>query len=790
LSKLVGARHTLPQLIHLIEKGLVMPSPYFLNSFMNLTRIIPSASLILFFICFFPYASKTSDIANSLVPYLWEADSTFPSIGGKEKIIEYLDNLKKHSINQIGVQVEIYGNGTVTYKKSTLTHLPVAPRFLSDEWGKEDFLDFVIQEAGKREIGVFIKFHGSNNTTWDNHPDWRKVDFNGKEVLWSGKLKNFCVNSPYWREVFFPMVKEIALHYPKLKGFYLDTCQVMPVTANVCFCKYCRARFENETSKRIPEKLIDENSLLGPIIKLHAIKRVAWCNQFYEQFWNTIKAIRPNAFVLTNMGGGYHNYRDGFYSRHAAKYVTYITPEPVSTPRMYSKVYADKRREAGIANVNESVIAREFLNRGINTYGYNEFMIKTLRAECGDMKPVIPISRFWFTDGTMGPPEIEIGTIESGLTGGAKGYWFFGYIGNQLVTGGLTTTLWQDSTYISYLNNIRQGSRAALIAESQSANEIGILYDRDDDFWGGRYWENFAQVGGLYGLLQYQNKFGTDLIATSEPDAQYFGKSGYQLHIDILKRYRVIVVPKWDCVTLRDVKLLRRYVEQGGNLLLFGSLGRYDAFRNVPKGDSIYRKLGIKIAPDSNPAGELMIRKEHPIFTGLKMKESFTYSTSENMQTYQITATPDYEILAQEKNGDRYRNAILCKKMGKGTIFYFNSSDSKYFGPELSRIIANTIQWLMKNQLPLIAENFSETAIINLFKTPNKNLRYAHIFTVDPERNVTLKFRTDKEKAFKIAKVITYKNPKGEKIPVFYKNGYALVYLKEMTPYYAIVIIE
>lgn len=757
---------------------------------MKLKQIIFFAGFIFIFNSILPFSFSTVTLDRSLAPYLWEADSTFPSIGGKDKIIEYLNNLKEHSITQIGVQVEIYGNGTVTYKKNTLTHLPVDERFLEGDWKQDDFLDFVIQEAENRGMGVFIKFHGSNNAIWDQHPDWRKIDFTGKEVLWSGKLKNFCVNSPYWAKVFFPMVKEIALNYPKLKGFYLDTCQVLPISANACFCKYCRVRFEKETGEKIPEKLIDETSLLDPVVKLHSIKRIEWCNQFYEQFWNTIISIRPQAMVLTNMGGAYHNYRDGFYSRHAANYVTYLTPEPVSTPRMYSKVNADKRRNAGATEVNEIGIAREFLNRGINTYGYNEFMVKTLRAECGDMKPVIPISRFWFTGGTMGTPEIEIGTIESGLAGGAKGYWFFGYIGNQLVTGGLTTTLWQDSTYITYLQQIRKGHRADLIAQSRSANEIGILYDRDNDFWAARYWENFAQVGGFYGLLQYQNKLGTDLIATSEPNALYFGKSGYKLGIDILKKYRVIVVPKWDCVAIHDVRLLRLYVEQGGNLLLFGSLGKYDSFQNISKCKPIYHELSIAVATESNPAGDLVIRSEHPIFTGFKMKESFAYGTSEKIKSFQSAVMPDYAILAQEKIGDIYRNAILYKKMGKGTIVYFNSSDSKYFGPELSQIIVNTIRWITKNQLPLLVENLSETAIINLYSIPNKPIKYAHIFAIDPEKNVTLKFRITPKKVPKLAKIITFNSPNGEKVPISVENGYAVVHIKEIAPYYAMVTID
>ena len=146
-------------------------------------------------------------------PFLWEADTTFGGIADKAQVNQYLDNLKAHSINGIWIQVEFYGDGAVNYKKTTLSGLPTLEKFKTGQWADDDFLSYAISQARSRGMKVMIKFHGSNYPAWDKNPDWRKRNSKGEEVLWSGRLKNFCVNAPYWDKIFFPMLKEIAANY-------------------------------------------------------------------------------------------------------------------------------------------------------------------------------------------------------------------------------------------------------------------------------------------------------------------------------------------------------------------------------------------------------------------------------------------------------------------------------------------------------------------------------------------------------------------------------------------------
>ena len=120
---------------------------------------------------------------------IWEADSGLGSITDKAKINSYLDNLTSHSVNGVWVQVELYTAGTVNYKKTTLSKLPTDKKFTTGQWANDDFLSYMISQAKPRGMKVMVKLHGSNHAAWDKHPDWRKLDVNGKPVLWGAVRK-------------------------------------------------------------------------------------------------------------------------------------------------------------------------------------------------------------------------------------------------------------------------------------------------------------------------------------------------------------------------------------------------------------------------------------------------------------------------------------------------------------------------------------------------------------------------------------------------------------------------
>lgn len=678
-------------------------------------------------------------------PFLWEADTVLGAIADKAQINEYLDNLKGHSMNGVWIQVEFYTQGAVNYKKTTLSGLPTLEKFTTGQWADDDFLDYVNAQAKSRGMKVMIKFHGSNHPAWDKNPDWRKRNSKGEEVLWGGRLKNFCVNSPYWDKIFFPMLKEIAENYD-VDGFYLDTCQVAYEVEDSCFCRHCKARFEGETGKQLPLKPIAKENWSDPTVKLHAIKRVEWLNKFYEKYAQTIEQAKPGAISLLNVSGGYNSYADALLTRHAGRYVTHMTPEPVNTPRMWAVVSNRRRQKAGQQPADERELAKEELVPGMSRYGYHEFMVKTMLADSGG-KPVLPISRFWFTDGeTMGPLELEMWQIESAIGAGAKGYCFFGYLASALAKGEAQKSTWADPRFVEYLKDLTSGPRAKWIADMQPDARIAILYDRDADFWTGDYWKRLQSVGGLFALLQYWKKTPVSLIATSEPNQPGFADSGYKLDLSVLQKYDLVIAPGLDYVGKEDLQTLRDYLDKGGRLIIMGCVGGHGKFLGESLADDAYNILGITTVCEAEPSGFLLQAATHPIFTvpgGFTgpMGSSRISKDKNDALTYKPKFDDDWQVLAYEVNDNGKRPAILLKDTPTNAIAYVNSDMVGGFTTDMSTILANMVVVVPGRGVPILPARFSHTSSVNTFKSADGLARYLHIFTPEGESGASIRMR-------------------------------------------------
>ena len=684
---------------------------------------------------------------------IWEADSGLGSITDKAKLNSYLDNLTAHGVNGVWVQVEQYTAGTVNYKKTTLSNLPTDKKFTTGQWANDDFLSYMISQAKTRGMKVMIKLHGSNHAAWDKHPDWRKLDVNGKPVLWGGWMKNFCVNAPYWDQMFFPMVKEIARNYD-VDGIYFDTCQVAFEQPDCCFCPACKARFQKETGGKLPQKSVDKANWTNPAVKQHAIKRVEWVNKFYEKYNQAITEAKPNIEILLNVSGGYNSYKDTVSARHAAKYVTTVTPEPVNTPRMYAVVTNQNLVKAKQKPRDENEVANDEIVPSMTRYGYMEYTTKLMLAD-GARKPVVPISRYWFTDekSPMGPLDLEINQIQSAIGAGAKGWCFFGYLANALDKGTAKNSAWTNPKYIAYLKDISSGPVSKWIADMQPDSRIGILVDRDAEFWNAGYWDRFQDVGRLFSFLQFQRKVSIGLIAASEPDAPGFGGTGYKLTKEILSQYKLVIVPGMDYISVEDMQTLKDYYDAGGKMVFMGAMGRHGKFLGGATTDDAYRLFGLTTVGEPEPSGFVKpLQGQHPLFVmvGGKPGSVFRYSKDKYASlTYKPKFTDKWEVLADEITDSGRRAAILYTKDSKfnptlGAIAYVNTDMARGFLPDVFMLISNLIVVVPTKTDAILCAKMSPTSSVNGFASADKMTRYIHIFTPQGERGAyTMKVRAN-----------------------------------------------
>ncbi|HUV03632.1 MAG TPA: beta-galactosidase [Armatimonadota bacterium] len=708
--------------------------------------------------------------------FLWAADTSLGGIADKAKIGACLDSLEAHGVSAIWVQVEFPGEGTVSYKKTTLSGLRTAAKFKTGNWADDDFLSYVIDQARSRGMKVIVLLHGSSRSAWDANPDWRKRDSKGREVL-SGGLENFCTNSPYWDNVFFPMLREIAANYD-VHGFCLDTSQVALDTYDSCFCAACKARFEKETGKTLPLKPVDRAKWVNPTVKLHAIKRVEWSNRLFERFSQEVGKAKPGTLVLLKVNGRHDSYKDAVCARHADKYATCVTPELGATPRGYAVARNEARKKAGQPLLDEGDLARQEVVLGMNRYGYYEFMLKRALADGGG-KPMIPISEYWFAEqasGYMGPLELEIAQIELAITAGAKGYCFSGSLASALAENKSAGTTWQNPEYIAYLKDLTAGERAKWIADMQPDSRVAILCDREADFWAGDGSRLVKSAGALFAALQYWRKTPVTIVSPSEPDQPGFGQSGYRLTADALARYDLVIAAGLDYVSRADLQTLREYLDKGGRLLIMGAIGRHGKFLGQPISDDAYEILGITTVGDPEPSGFVLPAAQHPVFMVPKgfTGPMGTFRISDDKYdalSYKPKFGDGWEVLANEVNDNGRRAAILVKETetGAGNIGYLNSDMVGGFSSEMLRILANMVVFTTGRSTSIVPLSFSETASINAFKSSDGLTRYIHISTLDGESEVQFRIRADKG-AFPVSAEIILGNGKTKPLLITQAN--------------------
>ncbi|MFA5857941.1 MAG: beta-galactosidase trimerization domain-containing protein [Elusimicrobiota bacterium] len=768
-----------------------------------LTIILGSVSLSLAGMA--EYNPQDPVYKNITAPFLWEADTSFSAGLGTTTALGILDNLQQHGVNLIWVQVEHYGSGEVYYKKTALTGLTCRyGKTPGDVWEKIDPFEWLVDECHRRGMKIMVKLHGSNHALWDANESWRKRGPDGQEVWWAStlsstgvvthttKLKNFCCNAPYWETVFFKMEEELLRNY-NIDGVYLDTCQAEFTEPFTCYCQYCKARFKRETGKDLPKQtVLRENWDKNPDTKLWAIKRVEWVNQIWERFGTLARSIKPDTAVMLNLGGEYTGYSTALDRRYSSAYVTHATPEPVNTPRVYAVRYASREKKAGLPARTHFEISRDTLNVSYDTYGSGAFISKMMIADA-DGKPAAQISRDWFTTGEngLGPIEIEVGTIESNIAGGAKGFMFFGYLAAYYVRNRISTSTWMNDEYIKYLQGMDKGLRKEYLANSVPAYEVGILWDRETDFWMNDYWNRFAVKGGVYCGLQHVNSTPTGVIGTSQAKGKHFSEGGYNLKPRNLQGYKVVIAPQWLTISGNDAQVMQKYVLDGGNLILMGPLCEYDDYLIKPAVIVNTRKyFGISVNNEvKSSTGSVLVPNIqkypfHPVFRGLS-GEGFSYGADVN--TYEFQVSNNNEILAYEQNDGKTVPAVVAYPMGKGRIVYINAVEGKKFSPEMHRFVFNTVNWLMDNKPPVIVEGTTPESVINFTENKITGEKFVHIMTVDNNPKVTVKVRLDGRQNIKAAQVCLYGSDEVKTVPLTIENGYGVVTFENIRPYYLIV---
>lgn len=160
-----------------------------------------------------------------------------------------------------------------------------------------DFLGKMIEKCHENGIAAEVYFTQIfDNWAYDNHPEWRLITAEGKNMREYRKLPNFktgrygivCPNNEGYRKYVKDCLTEINENY-KFEGMFLD----MTFWPEVCYCPSCRKRYMRETGKELP-RVMDWND---PDWREFAYKRDEWMADYANFATACVKKINPDVTI-------------------------------------------------------------------------------------------------------------------------------------------------------------------------------------------------------------------------------------------------------------------------------------------------------------------------------------------------------------------------------------------------------------------------------------------------------------------------------------------------------------
>lgn len=190
--------------------------------------------------------------------------------------------------------------GVMMYSSSCIGHCnyPTKVGHMHRGLKGRDILGEVINLCHQRGLDVIMYYLVVDTKCgYEDPPDWRMIDAEGKETDEGSRYGCRCINSPY-RDFALAQIEELCRNY-EFEGIFIDMIlwPVRPETGiGVCYCPYCRKRYAKEVGGE-PPKIINWQD---PKWVRFQRKREEWLEEFVCLVTSTIKKLKPEASVELN----------------------------------------------------------------------------------------------------------------------------------------------------------------------------------------------------------------------------------------------------------------------------------------------------------------------------------------------------------------------------------------------------------------------------------------------------------------------------------------------------------
>ncbi|MCX7014102.1 MAG: alpha-L-fucosidase [Candidatus Sumerlaeota bacterium] len=162
---------------------------------------------------------------------------------------------------------------------------------------EQDFLMETAAECRRRGIRTLAYYSLCwEKRAWDENPDWRWQDREGKTHGADQPWGWVCMNTPYKDELVMPQLREIAEGYP-VDGFWLD----IPIPAggglgpaSLCHCPSCRAKWRTQLGIDLAAGVSPEMAMRLDMMTIE---------QYLTEIRQMIQETNPELVVALNVVG-------------------------------------------------------------------------------------------------------------------------------------------------------------------------------------------------------------------------------------------------------------------------------------------------------------------------------------------------------------------------------------------------------------------------------------------------------------------------------------------------------
>ncbi|HEV2125910.1 MAG TPA: beta-galactosidase trimerization domain-containing protein, partial [Chloroflexota bacterium] len=209
-----------------------------------------------------------------------------------------------------------------------------------------------------------------------------------------------------------------------------------------------------------------------------------------------------------------------------------------------------------------------------------------------------------------------------------------------------------------------------------------------------------------------------------------------QVQIEVVRRYRAIVLPNTVCLSGEEVEVLRTYVLEGGTLLGTFETGCFSEDGSARESGALDDVLGVQGIGLSRrgplPYAYTRIRRRDVLFAGFEETEILTNEGEIRPVTVregaQLHATLVPEIFPQPPDlsyptlWDNDAPVLVTNRFGRGRAMYLaNQTDRLNVTtghPDHQRLLENALAWSLEGQPPLIETDAPSHLHVTLLRQP------------------------------------------------------------------------